>query len=195
MTFYKNIAIEGNIGAGKTTLATKLAKTLNANLILEEFSDNPFLPKFYINPKQYAFPLEISFLIERYDQLKMKQKTNQITISDYFFSKTLIFAKNNLDTDEYQLFEKTFKILDSQIAAPDLIIYLYLDVNRLQKNIKTRGREYEQNIKDSYLESLQNQYIQFLKAQKSPKIIILDINTIDFVGNEKDFGEIVKILE
>jgi len=198
MIKYKNIAIEGNIGAGKTTLATKLADVLNANLILEQFSDNPFLPKFYKNQRQYAFPLEMSFLLDRYEQLKEKQEqrnSNSIIISDYFFSKTLIFAKNNLDDDEYRLFNKTFFLLNEQIETPDLVIYLYLDVFALQKNIKQRGRDYEKNIEGTYLQSLQKQYIDFLEKIKSTKVIILDINNIDFVKKNDDFDKILRLIE
>src|ERR1700759_4458412 len=155
---YHYIAIEGNIGAGKTTLAHLLAKQLNARLILEEFADNPFLPKFYENPGQYAFPLELFFMAERYKQLKellqTKDMFQNITISDYLFTKCLLFAKVNLPEEEFRLYQKLFEIIHQQLLFPDILIYLHAPVSRLQLNIRKRKREYEQNIADEYLFSI-----------------------------------------
>ena len=144
------IAIEGNIGSGKTTLATKLSKDFKASLLLEQFSDNPFLPKFYKSPEQNAFPLELFFMAERYHQLKRQKGQDlfqSLTISDYFFMKSKLFAQNNLLLDEQQLFNRLFEIMLSSLSAPDLLIYLYADISRLQQNIKKRGRSFEQDIR------------------------------------------------
>ena len=151
---YHFITIEGNIGAGKTTLAHLLAKKLNARLILEEFADNPFLPKFYQNPKQYAFPLELFFMAERFKQQKDRIYTNDIfqniTVADYLFTKCLLFAKVNLPDEEFRLYQKLFDIMQQQLVFPDILIYLHSPVQKLQQNIKKRNREYEQNIPDEY---------------------------------------------
>src|SRR5687768_2883570 len=153
------ITIEGNIGAGKTTLAHMLARHYNARLILEEFADNPFLPKFYENPRQYAFPLELFFMAERYKQLKDLVQQNdlfqKLTISDYLFTKCLLFAKVNPSVDEFRLYQRLFDIIHQQLIQPDLLIYLHSPVQKLQENIKKRNRPYEQKIPDQYLLSIQ----------------------------------------
>ena len=155
---YKYIAIEGNIGSGKTTLATKIAEDFNAKLILEQFSDNPFLPKFYENPKQYGFTLEMSFLTERYqqmrEQLAQTDLFKEFVVSDYDIFKSLIFSKVTLTDDEFVLYRKLFYILYSQIIKPDLYVFLYQNTDRLIENIKKRGREYEQNISPDYLKKI-----------------------------------------
>jgi deoxyadenosine/deoxycytidine kinase len=160
---YKYITIEGNIGAGKTTLAQMLQKELGANLILEQFADNPFLPKFYADKDKYSFPLELSFLAERFKQLKEMLNTrdlfNQFTVSDYLFIKSKLFAKVNLQEDEYKLYETIFDIIYLNLPKPDLIIYLHAPLSKLKSNIKLRGREYEQNIEDEYLMDLQNEIL------------------------------------
>src|SRR6266567_2369646 len=163
---YHFIAIEGSIGAGKTTLAHLLSKKLNARLILEQFADNPFLPKFYENPKQYAFPLELFFMAERYKQLKdllqTKDMFQTITISDYLFTKCLLFAKVNLPDEEFRLYQKLFDIINPQIVQPEILIYLHCPVNKLQENIKKRNRTYEQEIPNVYLFSLQETYTAYI---------------------------------
>src|SRR3954468_17324968 len=147
---YHFITVEGNIGAGKTTLAHLLAKKLNARLILEEFDDNPILPKFYENPKQFAFPLELFFMAERFKQLKellqQKDMFQSLTISDYLFNKCLLFAKVTLPDDEFRLYQRLFEIILQQVVQPDLLIYLHSPINKLQANIKKRNRSYEQKI-------------------------------------------------
>ncbi|HRX32118.1 MAG TPA: deoxynucleoside kinase, partial [Tenuifilaceae bacterium] len=152
------LVIEGNIGAGKTTLATMLANELNAKLTLEQFSDNPFLPKFYQNPERYSFPLELSFLAERYRQLNVDLRStslfHNITIADYFFMKSLIFAQNTLTGDELQLYKQLFNIIYSSLPKPDLYVYLHLPTEKLLKNIEKRGREYEKTITADYLNSI-----------------------------------------
>jgi deoxyadenosine/deoxycytidine kinase len=172
------ITIEGNIGAGKTTLSNILAQKLNAKLILEEFADNPFLPKFYEKPDQYAFPLELFFMAERYKQLKDFLHTQdlfqEVTISDYLFTKCLLFAKVNLPDEEFRLYQKLFDIIHQQISIPDILIYLHAPVQKLQQNIKKRNRSYEQDIKDDYLFNLQETYKvtqEFMKAVKQRKEI------------------------
>ena len=157
--YYSFITIEGNIGSGKTTFAKKLAKDLNAQLILEQFSENPFLPKFYKSPEKYAFPLELFFMAERYRQLKIQNEQDlfqPFSISDYFFIKSKLFSQNNLKSDELKLFNRLFEIMSPSLSNPDLLIYLYVDIDRLQQNIKKRGRTFEQNISDNYLQNIQN---------------------------------------
>src|SRR6202000_2195580 len=164
---YNFITIEGNIGAGKTTLTHMLSKHYNARLILEAFADNPFLPKFYENQELYAFPLELFFMAERYKQLKdllqTKDMFQNITISDYLFTKCLLFAKVNLPEDEFRLYQKLFYIITPQIVQPDILIYLHAPVSKLKENIKKRNRSYEQNISDEYLLELQETYTNYIK--------------------------------
>lgn len=195
---YSFITIEGNIGAGKTTLSHLLSKHFNARLVLEEFADNPFLPKFYENPLQYAFPLELFFMAERYKQLKdllqTKDMFQNITISDYLFTKCLLFAKVNLPDEEYRLYQKLFEIINPQIVQPDLLIYLHSPVKRLQQNIKKRNRSYEQGIPDEYLQNLQETYIQYIK-QHNIKTLFVDASNADFLENEKHMQTILDALD
>jgi deoxyadenosine/deoxycytidine kinase len=195
---YRFITIEGNIGAGKTTLAHMLARHYNAKLILEEFADNPFLPKFYEKPQQYAFPLELFFMAERYKQLKDMLQTQDmftdLVISDYLFVKSLLFAKINLSEDEYSLYQKLFEIINPQLVQPDLLIFLNAPVTQLQKNIKKRNRSYEQQIEDAYLQRVHNMYIQYLK-QHSVRTLMIDTTKIDFLGEPAHFQQILKALE
>jgi deoxyguanosine kinase len=195
---YNFVTIEGNIGAGKTTLAHLLSKHFNARLILEEFADNPFLPKFYQNPGQYAFPLELFFMAERYKQLKdllqTKDMFQNITVSDYLFTKCLLFAKVNLPDEEFRLYQKLFEIINPQIAQPDILIYLHSPVNRLQENIKKRNRSYEQTIPNDYLFSLQETYTQYIK-QHNIKTLFVDASNADFLGNEQHLQIIIDALD
>ena len=194
---YPFIAIEGNIGAGKTSLTKLLAKEKSSKLILEQFEDNSFLPKFYNNPEKYSFPLELSFLAERYQQLKTETSQNSLfaqqIFSDYFIYKCLIFAQANLPVDEFKLYQEFFNIVISNIRIPDLLVYLYVDIDVLLNNIKKRGREYEQNIKAEYLINIQKGYInffeQFSKIEKT-RILLLDVSKIDFVTNKNDLKKI-----
>jgi deoxyguanosine kinase len=194
---YHYIAIEGNIGAGKTTLAHLLSKHFNARLILEQFADNPFLAKFYENPKQNAFPLELFFMAERYKQLKelvfTKDMFQSITISDYLFTKCLLFAKVNLPEEEFRLYQKLFDIIYQQLIQPDIVIYLHSSVNRLQQNIKKRNRSYEQSIPDEYLFNIQQAYTNYIK-QHNIKTLFIDASNADFLGNEKHFRVILDAL-
>lgn len=196
---YNFIAIEGNIGAGKTTLSKMIANKLDAKLVLEEFTDNPFLPKFYNDAAKYAFPLELSFLAERYQQLKDEMSNadlfNPLVVSDYIFQKCLLFAKVNLPDAEFELFSKLFNIITPLLPKPDLLIYLYLNVSDLQKNIAKRGREYEQQIPNEYLQNIQNSYLEYFKGQLSQRILILDITDLNFVSNKEHFEQILNLLE
>lgn len=193
--YYNYIAIEGNIGAGKTSLATQIASDFNGRLILEQFDDNPFLAKFYDNPERYAFPLELSFLAERYQQLRTELANQELfhdfTISDYFLNKSVIFARKTLTEDEYQLFFKLFNIMNANLPRPELLVHLYVNTKRLQSNIQMRGRSYEQKIQDEYLEKIQSSYFEYLKQQSKLRILVLDINALDFVKNSSDFQIII----
>lgn len=192
------ITIEGNIGAGKTTLAHLISKKLNARLILEEFAENPFLPKFYENPAQFAFPLELFFMAERYKQLKDMLHTQDmfrsVTVSDYLFTKCLLFAKVNLPEEEFRLYQKLFDIIHQQLIFPDILIYLHAPVQKLQANIKKRNRSYEQGIGDQYLSNLQDTYTNYIK-QHNIKTIFIDASNADFLGNEKHLQIIIDALE
>ncbi len=192
---YSFIAIEGNIGAGKTSLATMIARDFNAKLILEQFEDNDFLPKFYKEPDKYAFPLEMSFLASRFQQLKDQLGDRDLftnfTISDYYIVKSLIFASKTLAEDELKLYNRFFQIIHSQLPKPELFVFLYVETNGLQHNIKKRGRSYEQNIQDDYLNKIQQGYFDFMKQQQGMKILLLDTNNLDFVNNSKDYQKII----
>jgi len=195
---YNFITIEGNIGAGKTTLAHLLSKHFNARLILEEFAENPFLPKFYENRQQYAFPLELFFMAERYKQLKELLQTKDlfqnVTISDYLFTKCLLFAKVNLPEQEFLLYQKLFDIINPQLIQPDLLIYLHAPVTKLEANIKKRNRSYEQSIDPEYLFSLQETYTQYIR-QHQMKTLYVDVSNADFLSNEKHLQTILDALD
>ncbi len=195
---YQYISIEGNIGSGKTSLATRIAKDYNARLILEQFEDNSFLPKFYKEPDRYAFPLELSFLAERYQQLKDNLSHQDLfkdfTVSDYFINKSLIFSRKTLQKEEYKLYHRLFEIISQMLPRPDLLVYLYSSIQRLQSNIKKRDRSYEQNIQDEYLQSIQESYFDFIRQQKDMRILIIDSNNLDFVENEDDYHKIVEVI-
>lgn len=195
---YNFITVEGNIGAGKTTLSHLLSTHFNARLILEEFADNPFLPKFYENQRQYAFPLELFFMAERYKQLKdllqTKDMFQNVTISDYLFTKCLLFAKVNLPEEEFLLYQKLFDIINPQLVQPDLLIYLHAPVSKLKENIKKRNRSYEQNIESEYLFTLQETYTQYIK-QHNIKTLFIDASKSDFLGNDEHFKIVVNALE
>ena len=192
------IAVEGNIGAGKTTLSQLLSQHYNSKLMLEEFAENPFLTKFYENPKQYAFPLELFFLAERFKQQQDLIKTadlfQSVTISDYLFTKCLLFAKVNLPEEEYKLYHKMYDVFSQQLTQPDVLIYLHAPVNKLQSNIKKRNRKFEQSIPDEYLFKLQETYTSYIK-QHNIKTIFVDASNADFLYNEAHFKLITDALE
>jgi deoxyadenosine/deoxycytidine kinase len=195
---YNYIAIEGNIGAGKTTLATRLSEEFNARLILERFEDNSFLPKFYEQPDVYAFPLEMSFLADRYQQLKekltMQELFSSFTVSDYFIDKSLIFARNNLKTDEFNLYSRLFHIISAFLPRPDLLVYLYLDLPGLLENIEKRGRDYERHIQPSYLDKIQAGYMNHFRSLTGMRILIIDTNRLDFMESEKDYQAFLEVI-
>lgn len=185
------IAIEGNIGAGKTTLALMMSADFNARLILERFADNPFLPKFYEDPKRFAFTLEMSFLADRYQRisydLSQLDLFSDFIVSDYDIYKSLIFSKITLEPDEFKLYRTLFKLMYKDIAVPDLYVYLYQSSEQLKSNIKKRGRDYEQQIELEYLEKINSGYLEFLKSQKEMRVKIIDITSRDFVSNRSDY--------
>ncbi len=195
---YNFITIEGNIGAGKTTLANLLSRHYNARLVLEEFADNPFLAKFYENPQQYAFPLELFFMAERFKQLKellvQKDIFQQVTISDYLFTKCLLFAKVNLPDDEFRLYQRLFEIIHQQLLQPDLLIYLHAPVTRLQANIRKRNRSFEQKIPDEYLFNIQETYTHYIR-QHNIKTLFIDASNADFIGNDAHLKVVTDALE
>ena len=195
MMKFNFLTIEGNIGSGKTSLSKKIASDFNAKLILEEFADNPFLPKFYNNPKSNAFPLELFFMAERFNQLSGEKSSaglfSEFTVSDYSFFKSRLFAQNNLGQDELNLFNRLYKIMFSTIKKPDLLIYLHADIQRLQENIKNRGREYEQNISNKYLKQIEEKYFDYLKKQNDFPVLMLDISKENFMEDEKIYNQII----
>ncbi|MFY7652232.1 MAG: deoxynucleoside kinase [Chitinophagaceae bacterium] len=192
------VTIEGNIGAGKTTLAHILANHFNAKLVLEQFDDNPFLAKFYENPQQYAFPVELFFMAERYKQLKEILQTpdmfQQITICDYLFTKCLLFAKVNLPEQEYLLYHKLFDIIHQQLHFPDLLIYLHAPVEKLQSNIKKRNRSFEQQIPNDYLAMIQDTYLNYIK-QNNITTIFIDASNADFLNRPDHLAVVLNALE
>ena len=194
---YNYIAISGTIGAGKSELASRISNLENGNLILEEFAANSFLEKFYKQPDRYAFPLEISFLFERFQQLKTMFSQadifSQYFVSDYLFDKSLIFAKNNLTEDQFSVFYPLFEAFKEQIPFPDLLIYLHRPVDVLLDNIKSRGRSFEQEIQFEYLDELQKAYLSYFKSFSDKRIVVLQLNDIDFVQDEKMFYQILDL--
>ncbi len=192
------LVIEGNIGAGKTTLATMLSADLDSRLILEGFSDNPFLPKFYSDPAKYSFPLELSFLAERYSQLKndlaSRDLFHKLTIMDYYFMKSLIFAQNTLAPDEYNLYRKFFDIIYERLPKPDLYVYLHIPEGKLIENIRLRGRDYEQSIESDYLRTIKEGYFNFFSQQNDFPVLIIDTTNVDFVKNETHYQLIKELI-
>ncbi|PHQ56139.1 MAG: 2-amino-4-hydroxy-6-hydroxymethyldihydropteridine diphosphokinase [Lutibacter sp.] len=193
---FNYIAIEGNIGAGKTTLTNLIAEDFNAKIILERFADNPFLPKFYDDNERYAFPLEMSFLADRYQQLSddlaQFDLFKNFIVSDYYIFKSLIFAQVTLQKDEFFLYRKMFDIMYKEISKPDLYIYLYQETPRLIENIKKRGRDYEQNIAPEYLDKIHKGYASFINTEESLKTLIIDVSNKDFLNNSEDYKEIIE---
>ena len=195
---YRFITIEGCIGAGKTTLAQRLAEDYNGRLILEQFEDNPFLPMFYADPVRHAFPVELYFMAERFQQLKALHSEPDIfksfTVSDFLFQKSLIFAMNNLKDAEAKLYRNLFEIINPNLPRPDIILYLYAPVDKLMDNIRKRGRDYERNIQPEYLQSLQQAYLDHFKYLTNTRIVLLDTSGLDFAASKEDYQRIVSIL-
>ena len=196
---YNYIAIEGNIGAGKTSLVKMISEEFNAKMVLERFADNPFLPKFYEDKERYAFPLEMSFLADRYqqltDDLAQFDLFKNFIVSDYYIFKSLIFAQVTLQKEEYLLYRKMFDLMYKEITKPDLYIYLFQNTERLLENIKKRGREYEQKIEPNYLKHIHNGYKNFIKTEKSLNLQVIDVSEMDFVHNNDDYVKIVNTIK
>ncbi len=189
--------IEGNIGAGKTLLTKLLAEKYNAKAVYEQFADNPFLPKFYKEPDRYAFPLELSFLADRYNQLKREltpDLSNSLIISDYYFSKSLVFARKTLAEDEYNLYLRLFNLILSQLPKPTVYVYLHRSTSELLKNIKKRGREYEKGITADYLKGIKESYFDYLSQQTEFPILIFECDKLDFENNREHFDFIDKTI-
>ena len=199
MVPYNYIVIEGCIGAGKTTLTKMLAEDYNAELVLERFADNPFLPKFYKDPLHYAFPVEMTFLMDRYQQLKSllsaRDMFKDFVLGDYFIDKCIIFSKNNLLTDEYNLYKNVFDTISSFLPKPEMILYLYNDAEHLLQNIAMRGREYEKEITAEYLNNIQDSYIAYFKQQATMPILLVETAKLDFVKNPEDYQRIKQLVE
>lgn len=193
---YNYIAIEGNIGAGKTTLTTRIAEDFNAKTVLERFADNPFLPKFYEDQPRYAFPLEMSFLADRYqqisDDLAQFDLFKDFIVADYHIFKSLIFAKVTLSEDEYRLYRKLFDIIYREMPKPDLYVYLYQNTDRLLENIRRRGRSYEQEIPAKYLDSINQGYLDYIKSQQGLNVLLIDVSDLDFVKRQEDYIHILE---
>ena len=196
---YNFIAIEGNIGAGKTTFCNMLAQDYDCRLILEQFTDNPFLPLFYDNPERYAFPVELFFMTERHKQLQASLANvdmfTPLSISDYFFIKTSLFAKNNLKDEEFRLFYRLFEVLNSTFPKPEILIYLHRSVDNLLKNIQKRGRDYETDISAAYLLEIQNVYFEFFRTEKNMPIVVVDVGDLNFMEDKKAYEQLVDILK
>lgn len=193
---YKFIAVEGNIGAGKTTLASKLASAYNTNLILEEFEQNPFLPKFYLEPDKYALALELSFLAERFHQLIDEfKKGDGLRVSDYYFNKSFVFAQANLKKEEWNIFKKFFDIVEQQLQKPDLLIFLNPLTGKLKENIESRGRAYEQNIEMDYLTKIQRSYVHYLEKQDDLPVIMLEMQSTKYISSLDDFSFLDRLLQ
>lgn len=197
-TKYNFIAIEGNIGAGKTTFCNRIADDFNCQLILESFEDNPFLPFFYQNPERYAFPVELFFMTERHKQLQEGLLEQELfkkgTIADYFFLKTLLFARNNLKTEERRLFSRLFDVLNNSFPKPDLLVYLHRSVDILRENIDKRGRAYEKDITNEYLQKIQNTYFEFFRTEMSIPILIVDIERADFLNDDTTYNKLLELM-
>lgn len=193
---FSYIAIEGNIGSGKTSLSGMIAEEYNAKLVLERFADNPFLPKFYEDKERYAFPLEMSFLADRYqqliDDLSQLDLFRRFMVSDYYIFKSLIFAQVTLAKEEFKLYRKMFDIMYKDVVKPDVYVYLYQSPERLLENIKKRGRAYEQNIQQEYLQKIHQGYQNFIQSHEGLNSLIIDVSDLDFVKNRKDFYEITR---
>ncbi len=196
---YHFIAIEGNIGAGKTTLCQMLQQQYNCRLVLEQFADNPFLPFFYENPERYAFSVELFFMTERHKQMQENLSQGDLfqdlIISDYIFLKTLLFARKNLPAEEYRLFQRLFHILNANFRKPDLLVFLHRSVPNLLKNIKTRGREYEQEISPEYLQGIQDTYFEYFRTEQSIPILIIDVEELNFLANKEHYNMILEAMQ
>jgi deoxyguanosine kinase len=196
---HRLLTIEGNIGSGKTTLATLLARDFGRRTVLEQFADNPFLPRFYSNPERYAFPLELYFMAERFQQLRHELAEQDLfaggVVTDYMFTKSLLFARVTLGSDEYKLYKRLFDIISPTLPHPDLIVYLYAPVGQLLANIKLRGRSYEQGIQAEYLERLQETYLDYFRQNIGLKVLVVDTRDVDFVSDPKHYRNLTDLID
>ncbi len=196
---HKLITIEGNIGSGKTTVSTMLSRQYGAKLILEQFADNPFLPRFYQSPERYAFPLELYFMAERYQQLKTDLNEPDLfspfTVTDYLFTKSLIFARVTLGVEEFKLYKRLFDIINPTLPIPDLIVYLYAPVDQLMRQIRKRGRDYEQDIKPEYLARLQETYMDYFKQSQQHRVLVVDVAGVDFLQEPAYYKQLLKLMD
>lgn len=196
---YNYIVVEGCIGAGKTTLSKMLAEDCNAELVLERFADNPFLPRFYKDPVHYAFPVEMTFLMDRFQQLKQllsaRDMFKDFVVGDYFIDKCIIFAKNNLLPDEYNLYKNVFDTISDFLPKPDLILYLYNDTEHLLQNIARRGREYEKDITAEYLQNIQDSYLTYFSQHISMPVLLVETSRLDFVKNTTDYQLLRQLID
>ena len=195
---YRYICVEGNIGSGKTSLCNKLAKRFNGKLLLEQFTDNPFLPFFYSEPDRYAFPVEVFFMTERHKQMQKHILTHDLfaehIFADYCFPKTLLFAKNNLNDEEFRIFQHLFQLLEAPFPYPDLLVYLHRSTSKLLQLIEDRGRVMESPISETYLKNIQDAYYEYFRSENSYPILIIDVEEMDFIKNKEHMDEIVKLL-
>jgi deoxyadenosine/deoxycytidine kinase len=192
------IVIEGPIAVGKTSLARRLAEEFHARLVLEEGEENPFLRRFYEQPEKYAFAAQIFFLLNRYRQqteLNQLDLFEQSIVSDYLFAKDQIFARLNLDTDEYNLYQQIYRMLDARIARPDLVVYLEARADVLWKRLRRRDREYERRLAPAYLERVAEAYRQFFHRYAESPLLVVQSSGIDFVENDADFDDLVKEIQ
>jgi deoxyguanosine kinase len=198
-TIYQYVVIEGNIGAGKTTLCQMLAEENASRLILEQFADNPFLSSFYENPERFAFQVELFFMAERHKHLQEALSQTDIfqenIVADYFFLKTLLFAQKNLNEEEFRLFQRLFQVLNSSFTKPDIIIYLHRPVDVLLKNISKRGRDFEKSIKSEYLQNIQSAYLDYFKIQNTFPVVIINMNEYDYAANSENYEKIKSLLQ
>lgn len=194
----KLLVIEGNIGVGKTTLAKMIGNRFNARVILEQFSDNPFLPGFYSDPERYTFPLELSFLAGRYNQIRSELNDADIfssfTVADYCFTKSLVFSKTTLSGHEYKLFRQLFDIMNSSVPGPDLYVYLYAGTDKLLENIRKRNRPYEQSISAEYLDKIHRSYFEYMKQQKEFRFLVIDTGDKDLASDRQNFEDITDLI-
>lgn len=193
----KNLVIEGNIGAGKTLLAQMISEKYGGRMIGEQMSPNPFLPKFYSDPARYALPLEISLLAERYSQVKeaiTPARSNLLSVWDYHIGKSMVFSGITLNDDDLKIFARVYSVMSERFPAPDLYVYLHKTVEKLQENIRKRGRPYERGIDASYLLKIEKGYFGFMKKNKDLKILIIHSSKLDFAGNKNDFNTITDLI-
>jgi len=193
---YKSISVEGNIGVGKTTLAKLLSNDLGHKLILETFENNPFLKDFYENSNKNALPLELFFLAERYELLKLNSEDMFFsgTVSDFIFDKSKLFAVNTLKDYELNIFNKIYSLMKKSVKNPEILIYLHSDLSSLQNKITKRGRVYENNIQSDYLKKINDTYLDYIGKRSEFPVVLIDVTSLDFKNNSKHFNLIKNII-